>query len=181
MMIKVSNEFLDFDDEIEVEKQIKLFEDISTTDGDYSYAFELQKTLHNTKLLGNPFPDNITKPVYQRIPAQLLGNSGAVTYDGYLRIERITDVYECSFFAGNNNWFGMIDGQLQDLDFSVLNIDNNEVNIIDSWSITDGLVFPLLDNGGLITTFYPQLKDRGLCSWPCMLKLFLRKIFTEAG
>ena len=51
MMLKAFGEFLDFDDEIEVEKQIKLFEDISTTDGDYSYQFTLTKTLNNTRIL----------------------------------------------------------------------------------------------------------------------------------
>ena len=71
MMIKVSNEFLDFNEVIEVEKQIKLFEDISTTDGDFSYSFDIPKTLNNTRILQNPFHDNINKPVYQQIPAQL--------------------------------------------------------------------------------------------------------------
>jgi len=117
MMIKVSNEYLDFDDVIEMEKQIKLFEDISTTDGDFSYSFELSKTIHNTRLLRNPFPDNVSKPVYQRIPAEILNDAGALTYSGYIRVERISQTYECSFFSGNNNWFAMIDGQLQDLDF----------------------------------------------------------------
>lgn len=180
MMIKVSNEFLDFDDVVEMEKQTKLFEDISTTDGDFSYSFELQKTLHNTKLLGNPFPDNIRKPVYQRIPAQLLSDSGAVTYDGYIRVEKVTRFYECSFFSGNNNWFGMIDGQLQSLDLSVYDIDNNEVNIIDSWSLDEGLVFPFLDNGGLITRSWAQLKIEDFIG-AIYVKTIFQKIFTEAG
>lgn len=179
-MIKVSNEYLDFDDVVEMEKQIKLLEDISTTDGDFSYAFELQKTLNNTRLLRNPFPDNRAKLVYQRIPAQILAESGAVTYDGYIRIERITHVYKCSFFSGNNNWFGMIDGQLQDEDFSIFDIDQNEVNIIDSWSLTEGLVFPLLDNGGLITRSWAQLKIEDFVAG-IYVKTILRKIFTSAG
>ena len=180
MMIKVSNEFLDFDDEIEVEKQIKLFEDISTTDGDYSYAFDLQKTLHNTKLLGNPFPDNIAKPVYQRISAQLLGNSGAVTYDGYIRVERITDVYECSFFAGNNNWFGMISGHLTELDFSQYDVEQTEENIIASWGQSEGIVFPFLDNGGLVTRSYPELKIEDFVG-AFYIKTIFNRIFVEAG
>lgn len=180
MMIKVSNEFLDFDELIEMEKQIKLFEDISTTDGEFSYAFELPKTLHNTKLLQNPFPDNISKPVYQKIPAKLLSDSGAETYNGYLRVERVTQVYECSFFAGNNNWFSQITGQLSELDLSAYDIDNNEVNIIDSWSLTEGLVFPLLDNGGLITRSYPQLKIEDFVG-AFYVKTIFNKIFAEAG
>ena len=158
MMIRVSNEFLDFDNDIEVEKQIKLFEDIATTDGDFSYQFEVPKTLNNTRLFQNPFPDNINKPVYQKIPAELLSDSGAEVYKGYIRIERVTNVYACSFFAGNNNWFSRITGLLQELDFSAYDIDNNEVTIIDSWSQAEGLVFPLIDNGSLITRSFAQLK-----------------------
>ena len=180
MMIKVSNEFLEFDELIEMEKQIKLFEDISTTDGDFSYSFELQKTLLNTKLLGNPFPDNISKPVYQQIPAKILSDSGAETYDGYLRVERITEVYHCSFFAGNNNWFAMIIGLLSDLDLDEYDIDNNETTIAGSWVNTEGLVFPLVDNGSLITRSSPQVKIEDFVA-AIYVKSIMAKIFNEAG
>lgn len=180
MMIKVSNEFLDFDEVIEVEKQIKLFEDISTTDGDFSYSFDIPKTLNNTRILQNPFPDNINKPVYQQIPAQLLGESGAELYDGYIRIERVTNVYSCSFFSGNNNWFVRLTGRMADLDLQAYDIDNNEVNIIDSWALEDGLVFPFLDNGGLITRSYYQLKIEDFVGGFYVKTLF-NKIFVEAG
>jgi hypothetical protein len=180
MMIKVSNEFLEFDELIEMEKQIKLFEDISTTDGDFSYSFELQKTLLNTKLLGNPFPDNISKPVYQQIPAKILSDSGAETYDGYLRVERITEVYHCSFFAGNNNWFARITGLLSDLDLSAYDIEQTRDNIVSSWSNTEGIVFPLVDNGGLLTRSYPQVKVEDLVGG-FYVKTIFNKVFAEAG
>lgn len=180
MMIRVSNEFLDFDNDIEVEKQIKLFEDIATTDGDFSYQFEIPKTLNNTRLFQNPLPDNINKPVYQRIAAELLSDAGAELYKGFIRIERITNVYACSFFAGNNNWFSRITGLLQDLDFSAYDIDNNEVTIIDSWSQTEGLVFPLIDNGSLITRSYHQLKIEDFVPG-FYIKTIFNKIFATAG
>lgn len=180
MMIEVANEFLDFDDDIEIERQIKLFEDISSTDGDYSYAFEIPKTTNNTRLLGYPFPDNISKLVYQRIPAKILSNTGAKTYDGYIRVERITEVYSCSFFAGNNNWFAQLTGLLSELDLSRYDIDQNEVTIIDSWSLDEGLVFPLLDNGGLITRSYPQLKVEDFVGG-FYVKTIFKQIFSEAG
>lgn len=180
MMIKVSNEFLDFDAQIEVEKQIKLFEDISTTDGDFSYAFDIPKTINNTKLLQNPFPDNINKPVYQQIPAQLLSDGAAELYDGYIRVERVTNVYSCSFFSGNNNWFAMLTGLLSELDLQAYDTDNNEITIIDSWGLDEGLVFPFLDNGGLITRSYYQLKIEDFVG-AFYVKTLFNKIFTEAG
>jgi len=180
MMIKVSNEFLDFNEQIEVEKQIKLFEDISTTDGDFSYAFDLPKTLNNTRLLQNPFPDNINKLVYQQIPAKVLSDSGAELYDGYLRIERVTDVYSCSFFAGNNNWFAMIGGLLSELDLSRFDIEQTVAEIEYSWSLNDGIVFPLVDNGGLLTRSYPQIKVEDLVG-AFYVKTIFNQIFVEAG
>jgi hypothetical protein len=180
MMIKVSNEFLDFDDLIEVEKQIKLIEEIATTDGDFSYSFELQKTIHNTRLLGNPFPDNVSKLVYQQIPAQLLNDSGAETFNGYLRIEKVTNVYECSFFAGNNNWFGMIDGLLSDLNLSQYDVAQTEANIVSSWSNTEGVVFPLVDNGSLLTRSHAQTKIEDYIGG-FYIKTIFERVFIEAG
>jgi hypothetical protein len=181
MMIKVSNEFLDFDELIEVEKQIKLFEDISTTDGDFSYSFELEKTLNNTKLLQNPFPDNISKPVYQKIPAKLLSESGAETYDGYLRVEKITpEVYECSFFSGNNNWFGLLADPLQDLGWNEFNLDQTEANIVSTFTKTEGIVFPVLDNGMLNVRGNAVLKPEDFIAG-IYVKTVFEKIFNSHG
>jgi hypothetical protein len=153
MMLKANGEFLDFNEEVEVEKQIKLFEDISTTDGDFSYSFELPKTLNNIRILGNPYPDNISKQVYQRIPALLLSDGGAETFKGYIRVERLTNVIECSFFAGNNNWFEMLSDSLRSLDWSEYNMEINESTVSNAIFNTEGVVFPFIDNG--------QLKNRG--------------------
>lgn len=180
MMIKVSNEFLEFDELIEVEKQIKLFEEISTTDGDFSYAFELAKTLTNTRILQNPQPDNISKLVYQKIPAKLLSDSGAETFDGYLRIERITEVYHCSFFAGNNNWFGMLTEKLDALNWDEYNVELNEINIQAAIFNTSGVVFPVVDNGVLNTRGFPLLKVEDHVA-AIYVKDVFNKIFSHHG
>ena len=99
MMVKIGSGYLDFNDRIEVERQVKLFEEISKTNGDYSYQFTAPRTSNNISLLGNPFPDNISKPVYQKITAQLLSDSGLQIHDGYLRIEGISDAIYLSFFS----------------------------------------------------------------------------------
>ena len=157
-MIKANGEYLDFDGPIEVEKQIKLFEDLSTTDGDYSYQFEAPLTSHNIKSLGNPFPDNILKETYQKIPAEIISNDGLKIHQGYLRIEGITDVIKLAFFAGNNNWFGILSGPLSDIDFSDLDIDQTLSNITVQMAAVSGVVFPLVDNGALITRGYRHVR-----------------------
>lgn len=151
MMIKANGDYLDFDGEITLEKQIKLFEDISTADGDFSYQFEIPKTINNTRILAAPFPDNIIKQTYIRIPAEILSDDGLSVGIGYLRIEGITSVYECSFFAGNNNWFAALTGSMLDLDFSEFEQDINLANILASWNDSSGVKYPLVDLGNLST------------------------------
>lgn len=158
MMIKTNNGYLDFDDIIEVERQVKLFEEIATTDGDFSYQFQAEKTSPNLKMLGFPFPDNKTKLVYHKIDAQLVSDDGLQVYDGFLRIEGITTVIYLSFFSGNNNWFGLLSGPISDVDFSDLDIDQTQSNIQSAIFNTEGVIFPLLDNGALISRGFNHLK-----------------------
>lgn len=180
MMLKVNDEYLDFTGTVEVEKQIKLFEDIASTDGDFSYSFELPRTINNVRILGNPFPDNINKQVYQKIPAMLLSDGGAETFKGYIRVERLTHVIECSFFAGNNNWFGLLSGSLQELDWSQYDIDLTESNIAAAIFNTSGAVFPFVDNGLLYTRGTPLLKVEDLVAGIHVKDVF-NKIFSSHG
>lgn len=158
MMVKIGNEYLDFNDDIEIERQAKLFEELSTTDGDYSYQFEAPGTSHNIKILGNPFPDNILKPVYQKIDAQVISDDGLQLYDGFLRVEGLTNVIKLAFFAGNNNWFGLLSGPLSDIDFSDLDLDQSQSNIQSAIFNTEGVVFPVVDSGVLLFRGFNQLK-----------------------
>lgn len=158
MMIRLPSGYLDFNGDVEVEKQIKLFEDLETTDGDYSYSFNLERTANNIRLLENPFPDNITKRVYEKIDCEILSDEGEQIYFGALRVERVTDVFEVSFFAGNNNWFGLLAGSLADVGFSDLDTDQTISNILVLMAATEGIVFTLVDNGALVTRGYRQVK-----------------------
>lgn len=180
MMLKVNGEYLDFNDVVEVEKQIKLFEDISTTDGDFSYAFNLPRTINNVRILGNPQPDNIDKLVYQRIPAILLTDGGEETFKGYLRIERLAREISCSFFAGNNNWFGLLSGPLRDLDWSEYDTEQTESNFAAAIFNTEGVVFPMVDNGVLSTRAGVQLKVEDFVAGIYVKSVF-KKIFNSYG
>lgn len=181
MMLRANDEYLDFDEVIEVEKQIKLLEDIATTDGDFSYAFNLPPTINNMRILGNPLPDNINKPVYQRIPTVLLTDGGEETFKGYLRIERLTQqVITCSFFAGNNNWFGMLAGNLRDLDWSEYDIAQTESNFAAAIFNTEGVVFPLVDNGVLSLRRNTQMKVEDFVP-AIYVKTVFQKIFNSHG
>lgn len=158
MMLKVNGEYLDFNGSIEIEKKIKLFEDIETTDGDVSFAFELELTSHNIKTLRIPFPDSRSKRVYNVQDTEVLTDEGLRINKGSIRIESIRGrIASCSFFGGNSNWFAAISGNLTDLNLSRYDRPLDYIEVIDSWSDTEGIVYPIIDTGTLITRGEPYL------------------------
>lgn len=158
MMLKVNGQYLDFNGTIEIDKKIKLFEDIETTDGDVSFAFDLELTSHNIKSLGIPFPDSRSKRVYNIQDTEVFNDEGLRINKGSIRVESISGRFaSCSFFGGNSNWFAAISGNLADLGLSVYDRPLDYLEIIDSWSDTEGIVYPIIDTGTLITRGEPYL------------------------
>lgn len=179
MMIKVNGEYLDFNDDVEVESQIKLFEDISTSNGDYSYSFELSKTTKNLKALGLPFPDTV-KSIYQNVRCELVDESGFKIHSGGLQVNKITDVISCTFFGGNNDWFGLLSDPLSSLPLYKYDVDLTVSNILSSWNNSKGLVFPIIDTGGLITRSFRSLMVDDFTS--CLyVKDIMNDIFAPQG
>lgn len=159
MNLKVNGEYLDFNGEIEVEKKIKLFEEISTSDGDVSFSFDIPRNPKNLKILTYPLADVSSKQIYEGLACDII-NFGNVLYSGMLRVESITDVISCSFISGNSNWFALITGNLLELDFSEFDEEFNSANIIDSWARDSGVKYPIVDSGSLAlrntNTFVPE-------------------------
>lgn len=179
-MIKVNGEYLDFDDVIEVERQIKLFQDVETSDGDFSYSFNLPKTQKNLSAIGNPTPDSV-KTIYQNVECDLVDDSGILIQSGSLMIERITDVIACSFFGGNNNWFGLLNQPMSSLPgLYKYDVNLTESNIQASWLNDSGIIFPILDTGALITRSFSNLKieDFTGCFY---VKTLFNEIFNTKG
>jgi len=159
MMIKVGSEYLDFNADIEMERQCKIIEELDKSAGDFSYEFEIELTSENIRILECPFPDNISKNVYHKVRSEATGDDGITLYFGFIRIQRIVGrVAFCSFFSGNNNWFGMLSGDLSDIDWSDLEVEQTEANIVASWAQNSGTVFPLVDNNVLLQRQSKTLK-----------------------
>jgi hypothetical protein len=179
MRIKIDGEYLDFDDYVEVDRKIKLFEDISTSDGDISFSFDVQQTSHNLRLLKYPLPDSISKQVYQKIECELLDEQHLPVYTGFLRIESIDPrkTISCSFFSGNSNWFGLLSTQMSVLDLSEFNEEINITNINAAVDRTEGIVYPLVDNGLLYLRGNSTLKVQDYVP-AVYVKTLFKKIFT---
>lgn len=179
MMIRVNDEYLDFDGDIEIEVQIKLFEKIQTSNGDYSYSFDLPTTNHNFKLLGLPFPDTI-KSIYNNVDCDIIDNSGYKIHKGSLQVNRVSNVISCTFFGGNTQWFNRLNSPMNQLALRKYDIDLTDTNIMNSWANRKGLVFPIIDTGALVTRSFQNLKVEDFTS--CIyVKDLMQDIFGPQG
>jgi hypothetical protein len=181
MMIKVGSDYLEYNGDIDIERKVKLFEEIDSVQGDFSYQFEVQLTSNNVRVLGFPAPDNISKTVYHRIQTQILSDSGELISIGFIRIERISNgIAYCSFFSGNNSWFSMLTGNMDDLDLTEFNTDQTATTIQNSWTNESGIVFPLVDTGELSKRRYQVTKVEDYTPG-IYLKDLMKKTFQSCG
>ena len=158
MMIKVKDEFLEFDGDIIVEKQIFNYSTLETA-GTFSYSFTIPPTSSNRKKLGLLNINN-NEVVCLVDDVQLLTESGIPLYLGYILVDDPLGI-ECSFFSDNNNFFTSIEGSVNELN-SLSKYDSfiDEAHIVDSWTADNGVVFPLVDRGGVWRRKDPFMKLR---------------------
>lgn len=180
-MLRIANEILDFNDDVEMERVARVFDTIDVTSGDYSYKFNVHITSKNTRLLSYPLPDVSSKKVYKKIGCDLMDDDGDVLYVGFIRVENVNvkqKQYECSFFSGNTNWMSQLTGQVKDAGFDDYDIDINEANIVSSWNKNDGVVFRLFDSGNLITRSHNRTVPE---DWSPMIyvKTIFQRIFNS--
>jgi hypothetical protein len=157
-MIRTQNGYLDFDGEIPMESQAVLFEDVSEVRGDFSYQFSLPPTQNNIANLGL---ESLNKPIVHPFTATLEDDAGVPIYSGFLLVESRTDLeINCAFFSGNSNWIQTLNVPLRNgFDFTSLDRDHDSIQIVDSWSDTSGIIFPLVDRGTLSTRNSSSLYD----------------------
>lgn len=152
MTLKVNHEYLEFNQDIDIEKKIKLFEEIDRTQGDFSYQFEVPKTSVNQSIFKLYSINQNDKIIYQEVPCQILGDDGLPLYEGYIRVDSANrKTFFCSFFSGNNNWFIKIKGNLRDLDFSEYDHPFTLDEISPRYNATEGILYPLINTGTLST------------------------------
>lgn len=148
MMIKVNGiGFLDLYEDVEMSSQAKLFSDLSSTSGDFSYEINIPDTTNNVSLLGLSHGNVSSKKIYNKVDAEIISDDGIPLYIGYLRVQKFNNNIHGTFFSGNSNWIAEIVSQVTDVDFSDLDADNTLAVIEASWGSDSGMVFPLVDKG----------------------------------
>lgn len=180
MMIKANGEYLDFNGDVEIESQIKLFEEISTSNGDFSYDIDIQDNGHNRKILGIPRADTI-KSIYRNVPSEVIDDTGQSNYLGKLQVNRIQGGFiNATFYAGNTEWFALLSEPMSSLPLYRYNVDLTEANIQASWTQDSGIVFPIVDAGALVTRGFANLKVEDFTS--CFyVKTLMNEIFYPLG
>lgn len=151
-MIKIGDDYLDFNGDVEMERSARILESFSSTSGDFSYSFDISNTAYNRKLLGVESINQTNKPNYLSIEAVLENNEGVGLYYGMIRVDRIPSkaIISCSFFSGNNVWMSYVTGNILDLDYSEWDVEKTQAAITATWTTsTDGVIFPLVDKGTL--------------------------------
>lgn len=159
MIIKVGDEYLDFDGDVEMERQVMNLDNFENV-GDFSYSFTVQPTSHNKKVLGIDGIDEKNKSIFRTSEnAQLQTNEGITLHTGSVIV---TDSWgiELSFVSGNTNFFKSIQGNINEVDFSEFDVLLSESAIVDSWTESIGVVFPIVDRGSLSFRKDPYLKLR---------------------
>lgn len=180
MMIKANGQYLDFTGDIEIESQVKLFEEIATSNGDYSYDIAIQDNAQNRKILGIPRAD-IVKTIYQTVPSEIIDDTGQSIYTGKLQVNRVEGGFISStFFSGNTEWFNELSEPMSSLPLYRYDVDLTEANIQASWISDDGIVFPIMDTGALVTRSFSNLKVEDFTAGFYVKTLF-NEIFNPKG
>lgn len=179
MRLRSGDRFFDFDGDIEIERQWKLFEKIDETVGDFSYQFEIERTDNNMSILGFPTPDAV-KSIYKSVPCDILDEDGIPFYTGQIRVENVARTISCSYFSGNFNWMSLLNGFMSELNLSQYDRESSRINIRNSWQNDSGVIFPLLDTGLLTSRKRDEtlIDDYTLCIF---VKTIFEKITAKTG
>lgn len=182
MLLKVNNEFLDFNKPIVRERQSKLLSDVSEYQSSYSYDFEIEPTKKNKRILGITSINEADKSTYQYNDTFLFDNHGLYIDRGSLRVE-VSDskTISASFYSGTNEWASLLEGNVSDLDLFSYGVDGTDrASIVATWSNTEGLIYSLVNKGFLdehaanrvtVDDFLPL----------AYVKTVIQKIFSDQG
>jgi len=190
MRLKVNNVLLDqFQNTIIAQNyETNNFGDISTSRGGFSNDFTIPLSSKNDAALGYPSDINIgNRNPYQKIDAQLI-DQGAVIAIGYIRYKVVEGKkIQCSFFADNTEWFNLIkDKKMSDIDLSDYNHEWTSFNITQSFTNTEGYIYPVIDYGYYIDANIDdgtgQTVVDDITMYPAMfVSSLVNQIFTDIG
>lgn len=188
MRLKVADDFLDGDNSIIAQTYaVNEIGSIETRQGGFSNNFTIPLTSKNKAILG--FPEDInsaSRNPYTKVDATMF-DKGVPVADGYLKYQVVNDTtLQASFFSDNVNWYNLIkDKTLNDLDLSAFDHLWRHFEIIQSFDLDKGYVYPLIDYGEFSANA-PNMSDQIIVNveqmFPGMfVSTLLEQIYLDAG
>lgn len=181
MLLKVNNEYIATVD-IDIDRQVRLFEEFNNVSGDLSYEFTLPATSETLEKLNLQSLNDSNKTVYSKLPATL-EKDGQVIYRGFLRVEKKVRRQEvdCTFYSGNSNWLALLPERLRDVDLSDYDQNFSYGNIAASWTSSEtGIFYPVLNAGSITDRKAPSLHLDEMVPF-IYVKDVILKMFLHAG
>jgi len=137
----VSNEPLDMSEKPSMSFQVQDIADIESRQGDYTYEFSVPDTQKNRRLLKRSH--YIYGAPYQYIEAWFRTSSDVKK--GFIQVAEYDGEFKVNFFAGNSNWISLIGEKLlSDLDLTRFNHIYSRANVVNSFSRTEGYIYPYM-------------------------------------
>ena len=139
--------------------------DLSKTKGDYSNTFNIPATARNLSILGYVDSLTIDTATTNELLQARLKQDGATFRDGFISIDGYDDnnkTIEVVFYGGNVSWFDEIkDKSLRDIDLTEWNHTYNITSVLNSFSNTEGYIYPLVNYGRLTLegTYQTEIYD----------------------
>lgn len=163
------------DETVVMQKAAAKIGELQNRQGSYTNDFAIPATSENLKALGyanlldiyeaSVLPGNRLDSVIYQEGIEFARGSVQIVSADYL-----DNTVTVAFFGGLSDWVSKLSGKaIQDIDLSRFNHIWNVVNIENSWSNTDGYIYPFIDHGrfdGLnsydlgVTDFYPALYQK---------------------
>lgn len=182
MMLKVNGDLLDFNADIEIERKVKLFENISENSGDFSYEFQIPDTDYNRLKLGIQDINIVDKIIYRETDTELLSDSGEIIHYGFLKVRNTEDGFiNTSFFSGNSNWISKLPSQLRDVNLNSYNKSHQDtLNAPLLRDANSGVIFPFMDSGLLSTRNARVLNFDDYRPW-IYVKTVVESVLNQSG
>ena len=173
------------DASISIEYAIAPIGELNKRVGARSINFELPKTAKNRAIFENAqYLPSISRKPYRRLKAKLLVHGIDINMTFFV-LDSVNKYYNGTLYGANTDLFTKINRPLSDLDLTQYNHFWKTTNIINSFSNTDGIIYPIIDyNSDSPNTFMPSTGDtlQPEVLHPCIFKkTVFEEIIRQAG
>ena len=154
--------------------------------GSFTNDFKVSMSANNMAALGyaNELSANNTIQPEKRYEAQLFRDTGGEVKRGFIQIvsaDYKNKTFTITFFTDNTSWIDLLKGKnIRDIYLGDYNHLWTKTNIVNSWTNTDGYIYPFIDYGRLT---YQISTNTFIDDWyPAVFQsTLIRRMFEDIG